>query len=156
MSEIVRKGKVSDYSIVNQILEEDAIYHVNLEPDWMSDCTGISKDEYVNWLNQDKQDLLVLEVDEKVIGVVQLRVGEGGDPGMKHQPYGWIDEIAIAESKRNRGYGRILMDASEDWARTQGLKMLILDVWKSNKQAIAVYNRQGFSTHRQRMFKTIE
>jgi len=156
MSEIVRKAKESDYVVVNAILEEDAIFHVNLEPDWVTDCTGISISDYSEWLTQQNKELLVLEVEGEVIGVLQLKVGEGGDPNMKYQPYGWIDEIAISEHKRDQGFGRKLMDASESWAKEKGLKILILDVWKSNKRALAVYARHGYSTHRERMFKEIK
>jgi ribosomal protein S18 acetylase RimI-like enzyme len=155
MNVLIRLAIKCDYSKINMILEEDAQFHVDLEPDWMTDTSGISESEFCEWLDAQDKDILVLETEEEVIGLVQLRVGEGGDPGMKNKPYGWVDEIAISTASRNQGYGSKLMHAAEAWAKEKELKMLMLDVWKKNERAIAVYENQGYSSFRQRMFKEI-
>lgn len=155
MIDLIRTAEKSDYSRINLILEEDAQFHVDLEPDWMTDTSGISELEFSDWLNNKDSEILVLELEDGVVGLVQLRIGDGGDPGMKYKPYGWVDEIAISTAFRNLGYGNKLMHAAEAWAKKNGLKMLMLDVWKKNERAIAVYDNQGYTPIRQRMFKEI-
>ncbi len=156
VTDIIRPAAQSDYEVVNRILEQDSAFHASLEPDWMTDLSGIAMDEFMKYLDDDDLALLVCEREDMVVGLVQLRKGTGGDPGMKHRPYGWIDEIAVEESLRGGGIGTALMDASEAWAKENGLKMLMLDVWSTNERAIGLYDRKGYSTFRQRMFKTVE
>ncbi|MCZ6711065.1 MAG: GNAT family N-acetyltransferase [Gammaproteobacteria bacterium] len=151
----IRGGAATDLPIVDQILIEDSEFHVALEPKWMTSTTGISSSDWEQYLTDADKDALVYELDGEVFGVVLLSVGKFGDPGMEYQPYGVVDEIAVTERHRDQGIGRKLMAAAEAWAKSRGIKALLLDVWKRNERAIALYEKVGYQAHRQRMFKAI-
>ena len=50
----------------------------------------------------------------------------------------------VAPEARRQGIGSALVDAIVQWARSQGVTRLLLDVSESNESAIAFYTRTGF------------
>ena len=50
----------------------------------------------------------------------------------------------VAPEARRHGIGSALVDAVVHWARTLGLRRLLLDVTEGNGPAIALYRRKGF------------
>jgi ribosomal protein S18 acetylase RimI-like enzyme len=55
--------------------------------------------------------------------------------------------LAILQEKRKRSLGRTLMDELCSSCLAKGFDTVILEVRKSNKDAIAFYERQGFSLY---------
>jgi GNAT superfamily N-acetyltransferase len=53
----------------------------------------------------------------------------------------------VAPSARRQGIGGMLIDAVADWARTDGARVLVLDVVEHNAAAIALYAGCGFSLY---------
>lgn len=55
-----------------------------------------------------------------------------------------IARIAVAESERRRGIGQMLFDYMQQICREKELTRMLLDVRKSNRTAIAFYEKNGF------------
>ena len=155
MTETIRHATEADYPAVNEILEQDSAFHAELEPDWMTDTSGISLAEFSEYISDSNKEMLLCERDGLTLGIIQLSVGVVGDPGMKFQPFGSIDEIAVAEKYRGTGIGNALMMAAESWAKENSLKMLRLDVWSKNDPAIGLYEKHDFKKIRYRMYREI-
>ena len=64
------------------------------------------------------------------------------DPGQRDTAH--LISMWVAPEARGRGIGEALIEAVVDWARSQGLKQLALDVIDDNEPAIALYRRKGF------------
>ena len=58
---------------------------------------------------------------------------------------GYLISMWVAPDVRRRGIGSALVDAVITWARTQGLRRLLLDVSAENTSAIAFYTGKGFT-----------
>lgn len=155
MAEFIRKATEWDFPAIDSILVQESEYHIELEPDWMADRSGIDQSVYDEYLSASDKEILVCEREGIPVGVIQLSIGAGGDPGMKYQPFGSIDEIAVAEHCRGQGIGNKLMLAAESWARENELKMLRLEVWSKNQRAIGLYKKHKFEVIRHRMFREI-
>lgn len=54
--------------------------------------------------------------------------------------------LAVAQSKRRRSLGRVLMQVLYENAIARGLDTVVLEVRKSNKTAMAFYEREGFQS----------
>lgn len=54
--------------------------------------------------------------------------------------------LAVAKSKRRMSLGRVLMQVLYENAAARGLDTVILEVRKSNRTAIAFYEREGFQS----------
>ena len=55
-----------------------------------------------------------------------------------------ITNIGVDKKMWNQGIGQILMDAALKQARQEKIEHLILEVRKSNEQAIHLYKKMGF------------
>ncbi|MCP5347649.1 MAG: GNAT family N-acetyltransferase [Gammaproteobacteria bacterium] len=155
MIDKIRKAAKEEFDAIDAVLEQGSIYQIAIEPDWMADTTGISQSDFNDYIGNPEKDILVCERNGQIVGVIQLSVGFVEDPGLRHQPFGCIDEIAVADGFRSQGVGSKLMSAAESWAIDRSLKMLRLDLWSKNIHAVKLYEKHGFSVIRQRMFRTI-
>lgn len=76
-----------------------------------------------------------LKMDNDVIGFVGIRTG-GGDAH--------ITNIAVIPEMQGRGYGLHLLQEVVRYAMTNHCKTISLEVKRSNKRAISVYETFGF------------
>jgi ribosomal protein S18 acetylase RimI-like enzyme len=57
---------------------------------------------------------------------------------------GWVYYVAVDPDCRHKGYGRIVMDAAEEWLRGRGVEKLQLMVRPDNSQVQAFYQSLGY------------
>ena len=74
------------------------------------------------------------------LGFISLRVGKDAVGAAR----GHVADLAVITDARRIGVGTALMEAGEAWARDHGLPALSLDVWSTNKRALAFYQRLGY------------
>lgn len=55
-------------------------------------------------------------------------------------PVGWVEEIVVRRQDRGQGIGRMLMNAFEDWAATQGCALIAL----ATRRAAPFYHALGY------------
>lgn len=80
--------------------------------------------------------LLVATRDATLVGVVMA-----GYDGHR----GWINYLAVCPEYRGAGIGRALMDEAEQRLRARGCPKINLQVRGSNAEALAYYERLGFT-----------
>lgn len=89
--------------------------------------------------------VLVAEDAGAVVGMCTAQTvvstAEGG-------PVGWVEDVAVAESHRGQGIGRLLLAHLEDWARSRGLLRLQLLADRDNAAALGFYGRLGWQPTR--------
>ncbi len=68
----------------------------------------------------------------------------------------YISEIHIEENYRNRGYGKMLLEAVEAKAKEKGLGALYLHAEADNKSAIRLYESCGYIEERIQLRKEIK
>lgn len=67
----------------------------------------------------------------------------------------YISEIHIRENYRNKGYGKLLLEAVEAEAKENGLGALYLHAEASNKSAIRFYESCGYEKERIQLRKEL-
>lgn len=97
--------------------------------------TPWSRAAFVNEIDNDIAHYLVLEADGKVIGYggMWLIVGEAH-----------VTNIAVLPEWRRRGFGKKLLSAMIDYAKTNGAHSMTLEVRVSNTAARQLYEGFGF------------
>ncbi len=86
--------------------------------------------------------ILVAEDDTQgPLGFIHLQTQVDYFSGEKH---GYISDVAVSKSAEGRGVGRVLLEAAESWARSNGYRLLTLYVFAANAHARQVYERDGF------------
>ncbi len=58
-----------------------------------------------------------------------------------------ISELYVVEQARGRGIGRALISACENWARQQGISVMMINVLRDNIRAHGIYRKAGFETY---------
>jgi ribosomal protein S18 acetylase RimI-like enzyme len=58
---------------------------------------------------------------------------------------GWVYYLAVDPGHRHKGYGRVMMDAAEDWLRERDIEKLQLLVRSDNKSVKNFYQSLGYS-----------
>lgn len=151
MIEIRPFDPTTDADGVAQAIVDSSIWHVGLEPEryQVLDVTDVAADyrhgrQHRPDARPDEFATLVAELDERLVGVVDLRVVY---PGGAHQAlrYGEIAELAVAAHARGHGVGSALVAAAETWARERGCAYTVLDYNARNVDAGRFYrDRLGY------------
>jgi ribosomal protein S18 acetylase RimI-like enzyme len=58
---------------------------------------------------------------------------------------GWVYYVSVDPDHRDRGFGRAIMTAAEDWLRAQGIAKLMLMVRRDNAKVQAFYESLDYS-----------
>jgi GNAT superfamily N-acetyltransferase len=71
------------------------------------------------------------------LGLVRCARDESSDTA-------WLISMWVAPEIRRMGVGAVLVDLVIDWARSNGVNRLLLDVGDDNAAAVALYDGKGF------------
>jgi ribosomal protein S18 acetylase RimI-like enzyme len=69
--------------------------------------------------------------------VASVMVGHDGHRG-------WVYYVAVDPDHRQKKYGRVVMDAAENWLRQRGIEKLMLLVRSDNTAVKAFYEQLGY------------
>jgi GNAT superfamily N-acetyltransferase len=105
--------------------------------DFIAICSGEwQPGEIVHWIATD---------GERAIGVMSVVVVRKlPSPETLRDRWGYISNSYVLPEARNVGAGQQLLTAIKDWARREGLELLV--VWPSDR-AYPFYERAGFRRH---------
>jgi len=96
--------------------------------------------------------LLAAEADgDGIVGQIWLSL-----PGTAaHPDTAWVYNVEVSPEHRGKGFGRAIMLAAEGELRGRGVDRLGLNVFGSNRTAIALYDSLGFAVTSQQMSKPL-
>lgn len=150
----IRVAKVKDYKSICNISKELHLYHVKNRPDiYKQERKPIYK-SYYNEILKDNIEVIVITVDDKVVGYTIIRyVDLKNIDLLKDRYYAYIDEICIKETFRRQGLGKILFEYIYNLIKNKGAESLELGVWSFNKVALKFYKAMGMVEKNIRMEK---
>lgn len=143
--------------VIRPVLEND---WVRLESLWLSLYTHqrdqgmqleLPTNAYQLWVESQQSVLdrfafvFVAEEAESVVGFIAGKIRSlpqhfGG------QPVGYVGELFVVESHRNRGIAGRLLSTARLWFREREISRIELQVVVNNSQALNFYARQGWKT----------
>ena len=91
--------------------------------------------------------ILVVEDDGQPLlgwGVVHAREDDVYVIG-EERTHAYIAELFVVERARGKGFGRMLIAACEEWARSKGLRVMQIGVLPGNRRAASIYEKAGYS-----------
>jgi len=93
---------------------------------------------------------------DEILGLAQGAVMSSPSDGMfLPRRFFMIYDLVVAEDRRGRGLGALLVDACVEWARSHGFDQIALTTPSSNIDGMRFYERLGFSTQVVRMVRDI-
>jgi len=110
------------------------------------DAWLVRRKQYVGWLSgEDAWMLLAFDDDEApAVGYAVLRLSPPGATWALGDRIGELESLAVAEGFRGRGAGTALLEACRQICRDHGVRHWVVDVVDANRDAIRMYERQGF------------
>ena len=113
--------------------------------DWFEEINGVYRDD------ADKV-LLIAEVDGVLVGTVAASLHEPVDTADRQVQTDLarrrlhVDSLAVTGLHRRGGIGSALMRAVEQWGRSQGAEVIVLETETNNPMSVPFYEqRMGFS-----------
>ena len=97
-------------------------------------------------------NIFVAEENGEFLGFIELAVQNDYFTGEKQ---GYISSIAVLPEGEGKGIGKKLMKKAEEWASKQGLKVIVLEVFKSNQRAVSFYELLGYQQEIVKMTKEL-
>ncbi|MFS8617346.1 MAG: GNAT family N-acetyltransferase [Solitalea sp.] len=72
---------------------------------------------------------------------------EPAKPYLKHEQHAYLGFMFVDPAHRGKGINRLIIEYLIEWARSQSIHELRLDVYVENGPAIKAYEKLGFSKH---------
>ena len=108
------------------------------------------KDEHINYydlvglIERDDVELLVAELDGKLIGSGYARIEES-KIYLKHPKHAYLGFMYVEPEHRGKGFNQKIIPTLKAWASTQNVTEYRLQVYYDNLPAIKAYEKIGFS-----------
>jgi GNAT superfamily N-acetyltransferase len=101
--------------------------------------------------------VLVAEDEGELRGLSELYLREEEETrGRVGRRYCYVQSMFVVRSRRGEGIGRMLLSASESWARAGGACEMRLDVWEFSEGPLAFYERFGYGTCRRSLARDLD
>jgi ribosomal protein S18 acetylase RimI-like enzyme len=151
----VRLATPADFEAVSAVFAQENAFHVGLVPQYISVADPpIPRDEFDDFLADEKSELFVAEGNGRLIGVALLSLRSAEEkPFLVSRNYAYVVDVAVLESHRGRGVGRALMHAVDEWAAGKGVSDIELSVWEANRRAREFYESLGYESVQRKMAK---
>ena len=89
-------------------------------------------------------EILVAEVDGQVVGSGYARI-ETAKHFLKHPKHAYLGFMYVDPAHRGRGINSKIIEVLKEWAISQEISELRLDVYEGNLPAIKAYEKVGFN-----------
>jgi aminoglycoside 6'-N-acetyltransferase I len=90
-----------------------------------------------------EQAYVLEDFDGEVVGFLELNVRQFAE-GSRHPRIPYIEAWYIDKPFRGLGYGRVLLQTAEQWAKQKGFTQLASDTEITNTDSIAIHKQLGF------------
>jgi ribosomal protein S18 acetylase RimI-like enzyme len=97
-------------------------------------------------INSPHIELLVAELDQELIGSGYARI-ENSKPYLKHKSHAYLGFMYVDPNHRGKGVNKKIIEALGQWAVSQNVAEIRLEVYNDNLPAIKAYEKVGFVKH---------
>jgi len=99
-----------------------------------------------------QQQTFIAEQNERPLGFIHVCSHKDSISG---ETCGTVPLLAVSPSAQGMGVGKLLMATAENWAKTQGYRLLHLEVFANNDKAQSFYQNIGFKPETLHMIKIL-
>lgn len=150
---LIRQARPADFPAIDAIWTPVNTMHAEAHPEQLRPLDSAHRHtQFSDLLASGSGCVFVAEQDGEIAGFVGVRTIEAPPaPALVSRTTAYVDIIAVDEQVRSQGVGRLLMTAVVEWARSNGIGELELDVFDWNTHAIAFYETLGMHSRSRRM-----
>lgn len=134
----------ADRESVNALARQVHALHVNWRPDLFEVTEELySAERFQNAVKE--RQLYVAKVNGIPVGYVLLVIRDYNWPGLVKRKVMLVDELCVDEACRHQGIGMEIMADVHALAKAFGCTDLQLGVYPQNEEAVAFYQKCGFT-----------
>lgn len=111
---------------------------------WDNDSVEELKKEFEEFADDSNMISFIKYEDSDPIGFANLSIRYDYVQGCETTPVAYLEGIYVDQKYRNRGYGRDLAKACEDWAKDRDIKEFASDCELTNSSSFAFHKAIGF------------
>ncbi len=97
-------------------------------------------------INASHVEIVVAEIRSEIIGSGYARI-ESAKPYLKHQKHAYLGFMYVVPDYRGKGVIQKIIEALKQWAISQNITEMRLEVYQNNLAAIKAYEKIGFTKH---------
>ncbi len=99
--------------------------------------------EYLSGQSRDIRECFLVEESCSPLGFIELNIRNYAE-GSRHARVPYVEGWYVDEAFRGRGFGALLMERAEAWARENGFSEIASDAELDNSASIAAHRKLGF------------
>jgi ribosomal protein S18 acetylase RimI-like enzyme len=150
----IRHADVEDSQLLAELNATVQRLHAENRPDIFK--PPVLSDELVAWfetlLRESDSHIFIGELESEAVGYIVTKIIRRPDnPFTYAANVLYIDQISINTEHQGKGYGKRLLLAAYNLARSENINRIELGVLDFNIHAIEFYKRQGFRIYSERM-----
>ena len=147
----IREATQRDYKGISKVYEEldslhrKALPHIFQEPDG----PARTEESISSIISDENAALFVAEINNQIIGFVHVLTRKTPPiPIIVPRRYAVLENLAVMEGYRGLKVGTSLLKRAHYWAVSRHVTQIESNLWEFNKEAIAFYEKQGYTTTR--------
>lgn len=111
---------------------------------WTSAIEDVLTEEFEDLLLNEDAAIFLYLADGTAIGFAQCQLRRDYVEGTETCPVGYLEGVFVESDYRRQGYGRKLVDACVDWAKSKGCTEFASDCELHNTESQAFHLHSGF------------
>ncbi len=156
----IRRAFEQDYQVYCDLLNEINELHRLALPGIFQQPVGqiVDQDFFLSLVNNDQAAIFFAfhDYEAQAAGFINVLIREApAYPLLVPRRYAVVDTLVVRPAFQRTGVGRALMNQAEEWAASQGVRDVELNVYEFNLSAQAFYRRLGYTTYSRKMSKKI-
>ena len=154
----VRRATMADSGPTSELFGQGDAVHANALPSLFRHAPVSARDEefIARVLSDADALLLVAERFGELVGVLRAVVRQThSHPAVVPRSFVEVSELAVREGFRGLGIGTLLMKEAHRWAYERGISTVELTVWEFNSEALALYEKLGYTTMYRRLSRAV-
>ena len=137
-------ARLSDRDAVNEMAQQVHAMHVAWRPDIYEMTEELYPTERFEAAIRERT-LYTAKLSGVTVGYVSLKIRNFDWPGMVKRKVMFVDELCVEETARRQGIGTAMMADVRALAMAFGCTDLQLGVYPQNDEAVAFYQKCGFT-----------
>ncbi len=145
---------------VKRLLLELQEYIASIDKEGYNIVTDDFQDKYFDEMMDEVKDksgkILLYQEDNSIVGVIvgSIHNEEEQSYGFHAPKRGKVDELIVSKHCRSHGYGKILLEAMEEYLKSIGCKDILIEVFGYNDLGKYFYEKNGYHLRMMEMTKT--
>ncbi len=117
----------------------------------------IDLNSYLETISEPNRKVFFAKIGNLAVGMLMITILEVPVGDLQYPRSRPTIEMVVTKPKyRKKGIAQKLLDAAYNWAKQKGYHEVVCDIWSFSTDALAFFEKQGFTVRTSRYYKSIK